>query len=104
MSDLRESGQIEQDADMVIFTYRPQYYGIEQYEVSNQSIPTDNLMMLIVSKHRNGELGEMPMRFSGQFTKVSNHDMFTKSPNIQEQKPLQPNTNFLDNEETEVPF
>lgn len=100
LSDLRESGQIEQDADMVIFTYRPEYYGIEQYELSNKQIPTTNLMMLIVSKHRNGELGEIPMSFLGQFTKVCNHDMFEKNSAIPEVKnKIQQNSNFLNNEE-----
>ena len=76
LSDLRESGQIEQDADMVIFPYRPQYYGVEQYEIGNQTIQTDDLMLLIVAKHRNGELGEMPMKFIGRYTKVLNHELF----------------------------
>jgi replicative DNA helicase len=108
LSDLRESGQIEQDADMVIFTYRPQYYGIEQYEVGNQTIQTDSLMMLIVSKHRNGELGEMPMMFLGQFTKVIGHSMFEKNnvTFVPQQEPLKPNVDFLNTnyEEAEDPF
>ena len=103
LSDLRESGQIEQDADMVIFTYRPQYYGVEQYQLSNQSIPTENLMMLIVSKHRNGELGEIPMCFLGQYTKVKNHEMFEKKPEIKNST-LSQNNNFLEKNNEEYPF
>lgn len=80
LSDLRESGQIEQDADMVIFPYRPQYYGIEQYEIGGQVIQTDDLMLLIVAKHRNGELGEIPMKFIGRYTKAINHELFN-TPN-----------------------
>ena len=75
LSDLRESGQIEQDADMVIFCYRPEYYEIEQYEVGNQSFPSDGLMMLIVAKHRNGELGEIPLKFIHEQAKLDNYNM-----------------------------
>jgi replicative DNA helicase len=75
LSDLRESGQIEQDADMVIFCYRPEYYGIEQYEVGNQSFPSFGLMMLLISKHRNGELGEIPLRFIHEQAKLDNYNV-----------------------------
>ncbi|TGE07730.1 replicative DNA helicase [Hymenobacter fodinae] len=53
LSDLRESGAIEQDADMIIFPYRPEYYGIKEDEMGN---PTHNLTELIIAKHRNGPL------------------------------------------------
>ena len=54
LSDLRESGAIEQDADLVIFPYRPEYYGITQDEMGN---PTAGLTELIIAKHRNGSPG-----------------------------------------------
>ena len=54
LSDLRESGAIEQDADLVIFPYRPEYYKILEDEMGN---PTTDLTELIVAKHRNGGLG-----------------------------------------------
>jgi replicative DNA helicase len=111
LSDLRESGQIEQDADMVIFCYRPEYYGIDEYIVSDTAFNSDGLMMLIISKHRNGELGEIPLRFLHEFTKIINYDddYSTNSSNlvppinnvITENK-MMPNTNFdkhLDNQE-----
>lgn len=75
LSDLRESGQIEQDADMVIFCYRPEYYAIEQYEVGNQSFPSFGLMMLLIAKHRNGELGEIPLRFIHEQAKLDNYNV-----------------------------
>jgi replicative DNA helicase len=53
LSDLRESGAIEQDADKVVFIYRPEYYGIE---VDENNQPTKNKMELIVGKNRNGTL------------------------------------------------
>ncbi len=73
LSDLRESGQIEQDADMVIFTYRPEYYGIQEYELGGNTIDTKGLFLLLVAKHRNGELGEIPLNFIHHLTKLTNH-------------------------------
>lgn len=53
LSDLRESGSIEQDADMVVFLYRPEYYGITQDEIGNSTVGT---LQHIFAKHRNGPL------------------------------------------------
>ena len=72
LSDLRESGQIEQDADMVAFCYRPEYYGIENYEVGGSEFETQGLFMLLIEKHRNGELGEVPLKFVHAQAKVTN--------------------------------
>ena len=74
LQDLRESGQIEQDADMVVFCYRPEYYGFDNYEVGNNSFEAAGLFMLIIAKHRNGELGEIPLTFIHEQTKVTNHE------------------------------
>jgi replicative DNA helicase len=74
LSDLRESGQIEQDADMVIFCFRPEYYGIDTYEVGNEVFQSFGLMMLIIAKHRNGELGEMPLKFIHEQAKLENYN------------------------------
>jgi len=74
LSDLRESGQIEQDADMVLFCYRPEYYGTETYEVGSETFDASGLFMLIVSKHRNGELGEIPLTFIHTQTKLKNYE------------------------------
>ena len=54
LSDLRESGAIEQDADNVLFLYRPEYYGIPQWEDGS---PTANEVEVIISKFRNGTTG-----------------------------------------------
>jgi replicative DNA helicase len=81
LSDLRESGQIEQDADMVCFCYRPEYYQIETYQIGNNTFDTNGLFMLIVAKHRNGELGEIPLRFIHEQTKIENHE-FNKYPSL----------------------
>jgi replicative DNA helicase len=74
LQDLRESGQIEQDADMVVFCYRPEYYNFEDYEIGGESFNSKGLFMLIIAKHRNGELGEIPLRFIHTQTKVTNHE------------------------------
>jgi replicative DNA helicase len=74
LSHLRESGAIEQDADMVMFCFRPEYYDIEQYEVGIEQFDTHGLFMLIIAKHRNGELGEIPLTFIHELTKLTNHE------------------------------
>lgn len=74
LSDLRESGNIEQDADMVIFCYRPEYYGIPMYEMGSENIASDGLMVLILAKHRNGTLGELRLGFKGVYTKIESYD------------------------------
>jgi replicative DNA helicase len=56
LSDLRDSGSIEQDADIVLFIYRPEYYKIEQWDDDEQS-PTENTAEIDVAKYRNGETG-----------------------------------------------
>lgn len=71
LSDLRESGSIEQDADMVIFLYRPEYYGITQDEAGN---PTTNMGEVIIAKHRNGSLDTVQLKFIGKFTKFGDLD------------------------------
>ncbi|MGV3505366.1 MAG: replicative DNA helicase [Adhaeribacter sp.] len=66
LSDLRESGSIEQDADMVCFLYRPEYYGITEDEMGN---PTQGVGEVIIAKHRNGSIGSVALKFIGKFTK-----------------------------------
>ena len=68
LSDLRESGAIEQDADMVMFVYRPSYYGIE---VEN-GMQTEGLAKLIIAKHRAGEPGDVNLRFVEKFVRFEN--------------------------------
>ena len=62
LSDLRESGAIEQDADIVSFIYRPEYYKIEQWDDDEQG-PTEGQAEFIVAKHRNGSLDNILLRF-----------------------------------------
>ena len=64
LSDLRESGAIEQDADMVMFIYRDDYYNPETEE--------KNISEIIVAKHRGGSTGTVKLVWMGQFTKFAN--------------------------------
>jgi replicative DNA helicase len=68
LSDLRESGSIEQDADMVLFLYRPEYYGLEEDEQGRSNI---GIGEVIIAKHRNGETGTVPLRFVGKYVKFT---------------------------------
>jgi len=68
LSDLRESGAIEQDADIVSFIYRPEYYKIEEWDDEEHS-PTEGQAEFIVAKHRNGGLDEIRLKFVGHLGK-----------------------------------
>ncbi|MCC5919767.1 MAG: replicative DNA helicase [Cyclobacteriaceae bacterium] len=76
LSDLRESGSIEQDADMVMFLYRPAYYGMTEVESEETQglIPADDLGQVIIAKHRNGEVGTVDLKFIGKYIKFTNRD------------------------------
>jgi replicative DNA helicase len=71
LSDLRESGSIEQDADMVMFIYRPEYYGITQDEAGNS---VTGMGELIIAKNRAGSLDTVQLRFIGKYTKYCDLD------------------------------
>ena len=64
MSDLRESGAIEQDADVIIFIYREEVY--------NQDTPRKGIADISIAKQRNGPIGEFPLTFVGRYTKFEN--------------------------------
>jgi replicative DNA helicase len=74
LSDLRESGSIEQDADMVMFLYRPEYYGITQDE---NGMPTQGIGEVIIAKHRNGSLENVQLKFIGKYTKFTDLELNT---------------------------
>ncbi len=71
LSDLRESGAIEQDADMVTFIYRPEYYQITENE---EGMSTAGMAELIIAKHRNGALGTVYLRFISNLAKFADLD------------------------------
>jgi replicative DNA helicase len=118
LSDLRESGAIEQDADMVLFLYRPEYYGLDQDENGN---PTAGIGEVIIAKHRNGETGTVPLRFIGKYVKFADLEDGFGGINTFENKneadpfstSLGPSSQFesitlkpknWDNDDEEVPF
>ncbi len=73
LSDLRESGSIEQDADVVIFLNRPEYYGITQFSDGES---TEGIAEIIVGKQRNGPTGDTRLKFIKDFARFENLDMF----------------------------
>jgi len=95
LSDLRESGAIEQDADMVMFIYRPEYYGLE---VDENNEPTKGKAEIIIAKNRHGALETVRLRFIGQFAKFA--DLDYNDDNIYQSNPaksLEQNNDFLSN-------
>ena len=69
LSDLRESGAIEQDADMVLFVHRPEYYHILQDEKGND---LHGMAQIIIAKHRKGATGDVLLNFRGEYTRFAN--------------------------------
>jgi replicative DNA helicase len=69
LSDLRESGSIEQDADMVSFIYRPEYYGFNDDQDGN---PVQGIAEIIVAKHRNGATDTVKLKFVKKFARFEN--------------------------------
>ena len=76
LSDLRESGAIEQDADVVLFVYRPEYYNIKEFEDTRE--PTYNKCEIIIGKQRNGPTGSIKLNFLKEFGKFSDPAPFTE--------------------------
>ncbi|MDX1545091.1 MAG: replicative DNA helicase [Christiangramia sp.] len=76
LSDLRESGAIEQDADIVSFIYRPEYYKIEEWD-DEERTPTQGQAEFIVAKHRNGGLENIRLKFIGELGKFDNLEDFS---------------------------
>ena len=77
LSDLRESGAIEQDADMVLFVHRPEYYHIYADE---HGADLHGMAQIIIAKHRKGATGDVLLKFQGEYTRFSdpNEDDFTR--------------------------
>jgi len=84
LSDLRESGAIEQDADIVSFIYRPEYYGFLHDDDGNSY---QGIGEIIIAKHRNGALDKVRLRFISEYARFENvdahHDPYPMNGNIQ---------------------
>lgn len=70
LSDLRDSGAIEQDADIVLFPYRPIYYGINERQDGSS---TNQLMEIDIAKHRSGAVGSVDAKYLGKYGKVTDY-------------------------------
>jgi replicative DNA helicase len=79
LSDLRESGAIEQDADIVSFIYRPEYYG---FQVDDEGNSNSGVGEIIVAKHRNGALDRVRLRFIAEYARFENLETYTGNPDI----------------------
>lgn len=90
-SDLRESGNIEFDADIIALLYRPEYYKIF---TDDAGASTANKCMFMIEKHRNGAIGEPVLGFEGRLTKF--YSIGIDEPNNQP-TPLHPNNDFIKN-------
>jgi replicative DNA helicase len=91
LSDLRESGAIEQDADMVMFIHRPEYYNITEDE---NGASTVGVAELIIAKHRNGPVDSAKTRYIGQFTKFADLDMLDSNVDYGAGSSLSPSSDF----------
>ena len=87
LSDLRESGAIEQDADMVCFIHRPEYYKIYTDEKGND---LHGMAEIIIAKHRNGAVGDVLLRFRGEYARFQNpdDDMIVPMPGEEKAAPV----------------
>ena len=81
LSDLRESGAIEQDADMVCFIHRPEYYKI--YELDGEDLK--GMAEFIIAKHRNGATGIVRLKFRHQFARFEDYEDNSAAPPPQSQ-------------------
>lgn len=81
LADLRESGAIEQDADVVIFIYRPELYKIKTIEFKKDKIPSEGMAEIVVAKHRNGPTGSILLSFVKQYARFENPELVhTETP------------------------
>ncbi|MDR2146677.1 MAG: replicative DNA helicase [Tannerella sp.] len=108
LADLRESGAIEQDADMVCFIHRPEYYGIRETQ-DGQDLT--GLAEIIVAKHRNGAVGDLWLSFKKDFVRFENinENKYSREYNSkmnasnEEYAPIAANNDFVRQKE-EMPF
>ena len=103
LSDLRESGAIEQDADIVTFIYRPEYYKIYEWDNGDDS---RSQAEIIIAKHRNGALENVRLKFTAEFAKFSDIDYFDNfSSNPEEESMISTVSSSMNNDnDDKTPF
>ncbi len=95
LSDLRESGAIEQDADMVIFLHRPEYYGLTEF---SDGAPATGAAEIIIAKHRNGPIDSARVKYIGNYTKFIDLDALDSSLDYgTSSSSMMPNEDFVQN-------
>lgn len=77
MSDLRESGSIEEDADVIIFLYRPEYYGVTE---TSDHRSTEGLAEVIIAKNKDGKTGMKELRFIKEYMRFENIEFYHPEP------------------------
>lgn len=80
LADLRESGAIEQDADVVMFVYRPIMYGIKTIDVYGHKEDSEQIAEIIVAKHRNGPTGSIFLSFIKDYARFENLEIHRETP------------------------
>lgn len=93
LSDLRQSGRIEEDADKILFLYRPEYYGIDRFTFKGDTVESKDVCVLLCEKYRDGQTGRELMKF------VPDHGRFEE----QEEDFIMPGSQLFPQEE-ESPF
>jgi replicative DNA helicase len=90
LSDLRESGSIEQDADLVMFIYRPEYYGLTTFDDDEQT-PSQGLADMMIQKNRHGPTDNIRICFQSQYTRFTDIDYATNNNTYTD---IMPNQSF----------
>lgn len=82
LADLRESGAIEQDADIVSFVFRPKYYDMKSIDVNGEEVDSDSLILFYSGKNRNGALFIEPLYHNEYITKIEDYKGFKNESNL----------------------
>jgi replicative DNA helicase len=89
LSDLRDSGAIEQDADIVVFIHRPEYYGADFYKIDGAEISAKGLGILNIAKQRDGMTGLIPFAYNESLSKIRDHgDTYTELTDTDDDQPF----------------
>jgi hypothetical protein len=95
LSDLRESGSIEQDADLVIFLMRPETYSITEMEIGGETISTNGMAVVKIAKNRHGAIKNIPLKFVSKLMKFNDYEQNFDMENLSEKELLEVICRFL---------